>query len=440
MMKIFFIIIFLMIMLVKNKMLMFYYNLNYLISFMMMFLYLFKDMIWVNISFYFSMSYYSIMLIILSMWILSLMMMCLDKLESYKMIIFMILLFMLIFFFSTMDLLLFYFSFEVSLIPTFFLILFWGSNPERVNAAYYLLMYMLMFSFPLLVYIMDMYVYGMTFSFNLMIIIMKNYLFSLWTFMMVYMAFFIKMPIYLFHIWLPKAHVEAPVYGSMILAGILLKMGSYGLLRLMEIFINSSYTYGYIIFSVSMVGGLLVSMMCLIQIDMKSLVAYSSVVHMNMMLCSLLTMCKLGFLSSYIMMVSHGLCSSGLFYMVNLYYKRTHSRLLFLNKGMLSLLPSLGLWWFLLCVINFSFPFSINFFSEVMMLGTIMNWEISMMFYLVLICFFSSAYSLYLFSYVQHGSYFMENKFLGSLLKENLILILHIYPLFVFVMNMVLFL
>nr|YP_010266088.1 NADH dehydrogenase subunit 4 [Messor structor]UHY95049.1 NADH dehydrogenase subunit 4 [Messor structor] len=438
MMKFFFIIMFLMLMMIKNKMLMFYYNLCYLVSFMMMFLYLFKDNIWTNISFYFSMSNYSIMLIILSMWILGLMMMCLDKMEIYKMIIFMFLMFMLIFFFSSMDLMLFYFSFEVSLIPTFFLILFWGSNPERVSAAYYLLMYMLLFSFPLLVYIMDMYIYGMTLKFSLMLIIMEYYVFNFWTFMMVYMAFFIKMPIYLFHIWLPKAHVEAPVYGSMILAGVLLKMGSYGLLRLMEIFI-SSIKYSYIIFSISIIGSLLVSMMCLVQVDMKSLVAYSSVVHMNMMICSLMTMCKLGFLSSYIMMVSHGLCSSGLFYMVNLYYKRTYSRLLFLNKGMLSLLPSLSLWWFLLCVINFSFPFSINFFSEIMMLGVIMNWEISMMFYLMLICFFSSAYSLYLFSYIQHGNYFMENKFLSSLVKENIVLIMHLYPLIMLLLNMIFF-
>ena len=158
------------------------------------------------------------------------------------------------------------------------------------------------------------------------------------------MAFFIKIPIYLFHIWLPKAHVEAPVYGSIVLAGILLKIGRYGLLRLIEVFINDRFIYRYIIFRVSIVVALLVRVICIVQVDIKRLVAYSSVVHINIILCSLLTISKLGFLRRYIMIVSHGLCSSGLFYIVNLYYKRTKRRLLFLNKGILRLLPSLRLW------------------------------------------------------------------------------------------------
>nr|BCS79998.1 NADH dehydrogenase subunit 4 [Monomorium triviale] len=439
MMKFIFIILFMNFMLMWNKVVVFYYNLCYFISFMILFMYMNKDLVWGNISLVFGMEYYSIFLIALSFWIISLMMMCLsDSGDDMKMFIFINLLLVLIMFFSLMNLILFYLLYEISLIPTFFLIIYWGSNLERLSASYYLMMYMLIISFPLLIYVVDMYYYSLTFKFSLMSLFMVDYFFSFIGYMMIYGSFFIKMPMYLFHIWLPKAHVEAPVYGSMILAGILLKMGGYGLLRLLVMFINMNLKYNYFILSLGVVGSLVVSIMCLSQIDMKSLVAYSSVVHMNMMLCSLMTMFKLSFLSGYIMMISHGLCSSGLFYMVNLFYYRTGSRLLIFNKGMMVNLSSLMVWWFLLCVSNFSFPFSLNFISEVLMLMVLLNWDLMMIIYMILICFFSSAYSLYLYSYIQHGKKSFNNMMFNlSLIKEFIVLIMHFYPLFLFLLNLI---
>nr|YP_010341296.1 NADH dehydrogenase subunit 4 [Stenamma impar]UNZ99551.1 NADH dehydrogenase subunit 4 [Stenamma impar] len=439
MMKFILYILFMKFMMKKNNMIMFYYNLCYLVSFMMMFMYFFKDMLWIGVTLSMGVSYYSILLIMLSMWILGLMMMCLSEFNLTKMVMFCFLLIMLVFFFSFMDLLLFYLVFEVSLIPTFFLIIYWGSNPERISAGYYMMMYMLVVSFPLLLYILNMYIYSMTLKFTLMLLVMEYYNFGIWSFLVIYFSFFIKMPIYLMHIWLPKAHVEAPVYGSMVLAAVLLKMGGYGLIRLMEIYISSSVKYSYLIYGVGIVGSMLVSILCLSQVDMKSLVAYSSVVHMNMMLCSLLTFYKLGFLGGYVMMISHGLCSSGMFYLVNVYYSRTMSRLLLLNKGMMSMLPSLSLWWFLLCVANFSFPFSLNFIGEILVLGAVLNWELTLMIYLMMICFFSSGYSLYLFSYVQHGMSSGSVVYSLSLMKELFILVLHVYPLIFLLLNLVIF-
>nr|YP_009115389.1 NADH dehydrogenase subunit 4 [Myrmica scabrinodis]CEF49548.1 NADH dehydrogenase subunit 4 [Myrmica scabrinodis] len=439
MMKFIGFIIFMNFMLFKNNMIMFYYNLCYLSSLMMIFNYMFKDNIYFNMSMMFSFDYYSIWLIILNSWVIGLMMMCLMKKELMKMIMFINLMMILMLFFSSIDLLVFYMWFEISLIPTFMLIIYWGLNKERTSAAYYLMMYMLFISFPFLLYMFNMYFYSMSFKFSLMNLVMNYYHFNVWSFIMIYMAFFIKMPIYLLHVWLPKAHVEAPVYGSMILAAILLKMGSYGLIRLMEMLLYSSIKYMYVIFCIGILGSMLISVLCMAQIDMKSLVAYSSVVHMNLMLCSMGTFFKLGFISSYIMMISHGLCSSGLFYMVNLYYERTSSRLLILNKGMLSKLPLFSMWWFLFCAANFSFPFSLNFISEILTLGVILSWDLILMIYLFIICFFSGAYSLYLYSYVQHGHFYVELYFISSLFKEFMVLIIHFFPLIFMLLNLIMF-
>lgn len=441
MIKFILIVIFIgLIILIKNQLLIFYYNLCYLIRFMVIFIYMYKDIKWRSISLIFRCNYYSIWLIILSLWILRLIIICLDCEIISKISIFLLLLFSLLIFFMSIDLIIFYLIFEVRLIPTFFLIIYWGVNLERLNAAYYLLLYMLLISFPLLLYIFKVYLYGLTLKFRLILIVIEIYEFNFWGYLIIYIAFFIKIPMYIVHIWLPKAHVEAPVYGSIILAGVLLKIGRYGLIRILEIFIKSRVKYNYFIFSIRIVGRILVGMVCLIQVDIKRLVAYSSVVHINLILCRIITLFDLGFLRRYIIIISHGLCSSGLFYIVNIYYRRTIRRLLVLNKGLIRKLSILILWWFLLCSANFSFPFSINFIREILMLIVIMSWDNYIMIYLMLICVFRSAYSLYLFSYVQHGDELsLRGVYRGRIIKEFIVLIIHFFPLIIFLLNLIVF-
>lgn len=420
------------------------YNLCFLIGGRILLVYMYKDILRNNISISFGINYYSIFLVSLRSWIIGLIFMSVNingVINELKFKIFLRLLLVLVLFFISLDLLIFYFFFEIRIIPTFFLIIYWGRNLERIRAAFYLIIYILIISFPLLVYIFDMYRYSWRIKFNLINLILKYYSLRIWGSLIIFIAFYIKIPIYLFHIWLPKAHVEAPVYGSIILAGVLLKIGSYGIIRFIEILGNKIISNNYLIFRVSIIGRILTSLICLVQLDIKILVAYSSVVHINLILCRIIIISKLGILGAYIIIVAHGLCSSGIFYIVNLYYERSIRRLLVLNKGIISKLPNITLWWFLLCVSNFSYPFSLNFLRELLILIVIVNWDLILIIYLIIICFIRRAYSLYLYSYIQYGreESNLIGKFYRNFIKEYIILILHIYPLLLILLNIVIF-
>nr|DAC76917.1 TPA_asm: NADH dehydrogenase subunit 4 [Pseudomyrmex concolor] len=376
-------------------------------------------------------------LVMLTLWILGLMFMSLDKTYSFKECVFIFMLLVLVMFFCSSSLLMMYLFFELSLIPTYLVIVYWGYNPERLSASFYLLIYMLLVSLPFLFYI---YYVLMDFG-SLTFCICDLYTFKYvgwWDYLVMTGSFLIKMPIYMFHVWLPKAHVEAPVYGSMILAAILLKMGVLGLYRII-LMLKFDPLFHLVFMSLGLIGGVLVSFLSMIQVDMKSLVAYSSVVHMNLMMAGLLTLFGLGWSSCLMIMVSHGLCSSGLFYMVNMYYDRSSSRLLVLNKGMVSYIPMVSLMWFILCSSNLSFPMSLNFFGEITMLMTLLSWDCKLMLIMSVSCFFSGAYSLYLFSYVHHGQITFFN-FSGSVtIKETVIVIYHYLPLVCVLLDLFMF-
>lgn len=446
MIKFIYLVIFMNFILVRGKVRILCYNLCFMIGARILLTYIYKDLLWNNIRVRLGGNYYSIFLIVLRFWIVGLIFMSTPGFRGeigskLKLIIFFILLLLLILFFISLDLLIFYLFFEISIIPTFFLIIYWGSNPERVRAAFYLIIYILLISFPLLVYIFYIYNYSCSIKINLMVLLLRHYPIRIWGYLIIYIAFYIKMPLYLFHIWLPKAHAEAPVYGSIILAGVLLKMGSYGVIRFFEIFGRKIINYRYLIFSIRIVGAFLVSLICLVQLDIKSLVAYSSVVHINLILCSIVTIWKLGISGAYIIIVAHGLCSSGLFYIVNIYYDRSGRRLLILNKGILRKMPNITFWWFLLCASNFSYPFSLNFLGELLILIIIVNWDLILILYLMIICFIRRAYSLYLYSYIQYGRDISNliNIINGNLVKEYVILIIHLYPLLLILLNIIIF-
>nr|YP_010697692.1 NADH dehydrogenase subunit 4 [Hypoderma sinense]WCF76320.1 NADH dehydrogenase subunit 4 [Hypoderma sinense] len=372
-------------------------------------------------------------LMLLSLWIIFLMLMASEsiyKLNSYVNLFLFNILMLLIFLmltFSSMNLFGFYLFFESSLIPTLFLILGWGYQPERLQAGIYLLFYTLLVSLPMLVCIF--YLYGKVGSMNFYML--GNWLFNYdFIYFAMIMAFLVSMPMFLVHLWLPSAHVEAPVSGSMILAGVMLKLGGYGLLRVMSFLQLMSLKFNFVWVSISLVGGVLVSLICLYQTDLKALIAYSSVAHMGIVLSGLMTLTYMGVCGSYVLMIAHGLCSSGLFCLANMSYERLGSRSLLINSGLLNFMPSMALWWFLLSSSNMAIPPTLNLLGEISLINSIISWSWVTMFMMAFLSFFSASYTLYMYSYSQHGKMFSGvYSFSSGSVREFLILFLHWFPL-----------
>nr|YP_010757434.1 NADH dehydrogenase subunit 4 [Leofa pulchella]WEU77777.1 NADH dehydrogenase subunit 4 [Leofa pulchella] len=330
--------------------------------------------------------------------------------------------------FLSMNIMYMYISFEFVLIPLMILILGWGYQPERLVSGLYLFFYTVLVSLPLFIILIYLYMNFGSLFFDLMMF--DSYFFVFHFFLM--MVFMVKMPMYFVHFWLPKAHVQAPVSGSMILAGLMLKIGGYGLVRVMTMFEYMYLKYSYIWFSLSLLGSVYISMVCLIQADMKCMIAYSSVSHMGMVIMGLMGMSKWGLIGSYFLMIAHGFCSSGMFYMCNLFYLRTLSRSFYINKGLMMYMPSCSMFWFLLCAFNMSCPPSLNFLSELMILTSMMNFWFNSVYYFVLISFLCACFSFFLYSYSQHGLYHSNYSFSSLNLAEFNCIFMHLIPLIMF--------
>jgi NADH-ubiquinone oxidoreductase chain 4 len=387
-------------------------------------------------SYFFSLDKLSVFLIILTIWIILLMCLSMRNKVKYRRlnINFMFLNLILILCFLRNRLFGFFIFFELSLIPTLIIILGWGVQPERIRAGSYLIIYTLVGSLPLLgaLLFMDFHC-G---SLKIFLLSSEIYFFSkrdyrifciFWI-----LAFLIKLPIYGVHLWLPKAHVEAPVAGSMILAGVLLKLGAYGLLRSLH-FLNLKFClWGRYLFVWSVVRICLVGLICFRQCDLKSLVAYSSVAHMSLILSACFSFDIIGVNGVVGLLVSHGLCSSALFFGVQCLYNKRGSRSIYLNNGILNISPLFSFFWFLFCVGKASAPPRLNLLREFFLIFRIVNYGSAFAsFFCAGSIFLGGLFSIYLYVLVSHGKWNLLKKYWPPFtFQGRLILFLHLVPLY----------
>nr|APT42093.1 NADH dehydrogenase subunit 4 [Salmacis bicolor rarispina] len=342
--------------------------------------------------------------------------------------------------FSSLELLLFYVAFETTLIPTLILITRWGAQMERFQAGLYFIFYTLFGSLPLLISLIALYISNSSLSIpnTELIWINENSINSLtiwWTLSII--AFLIKMPVYGFHLWLPKAHVEAPVAGSMILAAILLKLGGYGLIRLITLFTSTSLN----LISLPLVvfcswGALVTSIVCIRQTDLKALIAYSSVGHMSIVAAAIFTLSSWGMNGALMLMIAHGLVSSALFSLANTVYERSGTRTLAIVRGLKILLPLTTLWWLLMCAANLGLPPSPNLIGEILILSSLISWSVWLFPIIGAATVFGAIYSLMIFQLSQQGSTELAiNNISPNFSREHLLASLHIIPLVLIIIN-----
>jgi NADH-ubiquinone oxidoreductase chain 4 len=366
-------------------------------------------------------------MVIMSFWIVFLMLISVAEIvyEFFYKVIIVFLLFFLCLSFVVLDLFMFYVFFERVLIPTFLLIVGWGHQPERLRAGLYIIFYTLFASLPIFVCLLIIFIrFG-----RLRYFVVADWVIGSWWWLALIVSFLVKLPIYFLHLWLPRAHVEAPVVGSMILAGVLLRLGGYGLFRVFYIVRLYMIDYGNWLMGLGLVGGFFVGVMCVGQFDIRMLVAYSSVVHISLVMGGVISCSFFGGVGGLVVMLGHGLCSSGLFCLVGIIYERFHSRRVVLVRGLIVLFPLLRLWIFLICVRNMSAPPSFSLVGELFLMVGLLNYEWLLMAPLCLINFFCAVFSLYLYNLTQHGKGWYVEAVGDVVVREYCLLLFHWLPL-----------
>nr|YP_010425928.1 NADH dehydrogenase subunit 4 [Microdous chalmersi]USL47885.1 NADH dehydrogenase subunit 4 [Microdous chalmersi] len=335
--------------------------------------------------------------------------------------------------FSATEMIMFYIMFEATLIPTLILITRWGNQTERLNAGTYFLFYTLAGSLPLLVALLLLQNTAGTLSLltlqympapNMTTIADKMW----WVGCL--LAFLVKMPLYGVHLWLPKAHVEAPIAGSMVLAAVLLKLGGYGMMRMMTLLepLTKELSYPFIV--LALWGVIMTGSICLRQTDLKSLIAYSSVGHMGLVAAGILIQTPWGYTGALILMIAHGLTSSALFCLANTNYERTHSRTMILARGMQMIMPLMTTWWFIASLANLALPPLPNLMGELMIISSLFNWSWWTIALTGTGTLITAGYSLYMFLMTQRGP--LPTHILAlepSHTREHLMIALHLLPL-----------
>jgi proton-translocating NADH-quinone oxidoreductase chain M len=334
--------------------------------------------------------------------------------------------------FSILDLFLFYVFFEAILIPMYLVIGVWGSRQRKIRAVYLFFFYTLVGSIFMLLGIL--YIYNVVGSLNL------EYLFS-WNFsrveqMVLWFSFFFsfasKIPLFPFHIWLPEAHVEASTVGSVLLAGILLKLGVYGFLRFsLSLFPEASLFFSPLIYLFSIFGIIYASMSSIRQTDIKRIIAYSSVAHMNLVTLGLFSFNTLSIEGAVLQSISHGFVAGALFFLIGILYNRYHSRFLYYFGGLVHVMPIYSFFLLIFTLSNIALPGTSSFVGEFLLLCGIYQTNIIVSFICAIGVILCGIYSLWLYNRIIFGN--LKINFVSYFSDLNFRELSIILPLFFFV-------
>ncbi|HEU4683135.1 MAG TPA: NADH-quinone oxidoreductase subunit M [Nitrospira sp.] len=278
--------------------------------------------------------------------------------------------------FVALDFVLFYVFWEAMLIPMYLLIGVWG-GPNRLYAAIKFFLYTLAGSVLLLVAILVLYFYGGR-TFDIQALSQVGYPAGLqaWLFLAFFAAFAVKVPMFPFHTWLPDAHVEAPTAGSVVLASVLLKMGTYGFLRFsLPMLPDATRTFTPMMVGLSIIAIIYGAYMALAQVDLKKLIAYSSVSHMGFVTLGLFVLNQQGIEGAVLQMVNHGITTGALFLCVGIIYERTHSRLIADNAGLAKPMPQYATLLVIFALSSLGLPGTNSFVGEFLVLIGAFLWS-----------------------------------------------------------------
>jgi proton-translocating NADH-quinone oxidoreductase chain M len=320
-------------------------------------------------------------------------------------IAFLLLEFFLIGVFAILDLLLFYIFFESVLLPMFLIIGVWGSRERKILASYYFFLYTLLGSVIMLLSILYIYYQVGTTDYEMLLTFSFSDLEQKILWFTFFLAFAGKVPMVPVHLWLPEAHVEAPTAGSVILAGVLLKLGTYGFIRYsIPLFPNASFFFTPFVYTISVIGIIYTSFTAIRQSDFKRIIAYTSIAHMNLVMLGIFSFNNIGIEGAIFQSLSHGFVASALFIVIGIVYDRYHTRIVKYYSGLVSVMPIYITIFVFFTLANISFPGTSSFIGEFLVLTGSFKCNTSVTFLGATGIIIGGAYSLWLLNRIAFGN------------------------------------